>query len=182
MRRVGLPRRARRSMGMVPAILVAAGVAGAGGPALVLAATNGAVGATSTGTTVITATIPDRVRVMGFTDISLGPYAGADLTGTSPACVSHNGPGSYGITLTSANGSFVLASTTQAATLRYSVAWGGRTIPYGRPSGAFTADNPTLASCTPVTDRLRVTIPAREMDVAPPGAYFDTLQIIVTPL
>lgn len=151
-------------------------------PDVRLAASDGAIGVTATGSAKITLTIPSRALVMGLKDISLGPYDGTALTGTSPACVSQKGYGSYGITLTSENGGFVLASTTQSAILRYTVVWEGRIIPYDKPSVAFFADKPKPAACTPVGDRLQITVPAGDMEIAPPGVYSDALQILVTPL
>lgn len=146
------------------------------------ATTDGQIGATSTGSTTITVIIPSRVRVMGFNDITLGTFSGGALTGSSPACVSRNGPGSYSVTMTSANGSFALKSTTQAATIPYTVAWADNTIAYDKPVGPFPGDNASLAACAPVSDRLTVTVPPAHMDVAQPGAYADTLRIMVTPL
>lgn len=161
---------------------IAACIAAFSWPDMRLAANDGAVGATATGSSRITLTIPSRALVTGIKDITFGPYDGTDLTGTSPACISRKGPGSYGITLTSENGGFVLTSSTQSATPRYRVAWEGRLIPYDKPSVTFFADKPKPAGCRPVADLLRITIPAGDMEIAPPGVYSDVLQILVTPL
>jgi hypothetical protein len=165
----------------VLAFLAAVTVSGLSYPVPALAA-DGRIGATSTGSTTITLIIPSRIQVMGFNDIMLGPYNGVALTGSSPACVSRNGPGSYGVTMTSANGRFVLTSDTQAATIPYTVAWGATALSYNKAAGAFAPDNTTLAACTPVTNKLTVTVPRAHMDVAQPGAYADTLRVMVTPL
>lgn len=146
------------------------------------AGADGLFGATSTGSTTITVNIPHRIRVMGLKDITLGTYNGGQLTGSSPACVIRNGEGSYTVTLTSANGSFAMTSTTQLATIPYTVAWADRNISYNKASSAITADNIASASCTPVPDRLKVTVSPEHMDVALPGAYVDTLRVMVTPL
>jgi hypothetical protein len=144
--------------------------------------TDGRIGATSTGSTTITLIIPNRIRVTGIKDITLGTYSGAALTGSSPACVSQNGPGTYSVTLTSANGRFALASTTQTATVPYAVAWAAAPLRYNTASGAFATDTPSLAACTPVANRLTVTVPREAMDDAAPGAYADTLTVMVAPL
>lgn len=170
--------RLRLALGFVTALTLC----GLGYSASPVTTTDGRIGATSTGSTTITVIIPSRIRVMGFEDITLGPYNGVALTGSSPACVSRNGPGSYSVTMTSANGSFVLRSVTQATTIPYTVAWGASSIPYNRATGAFATDNTSLASCTPVANRLRVMVPSADMDVAQPGAYADTLSVMVAPL
>lgn len=166
--------------------LASAGQAGGGGnPANAgppSGTRDGLIGATSTGATTITVIIPSRIQVGGFTDIRLGIYSGGALTGSSPACVSRNGPGSYSVAMTSANGRFVLASATQAASIPYTVAWGASNVAYSRAAGPFPTDNTSLAGCTPVGNRLTVTVPAAAMEVAQPGAYADTLSVMVTPL
>lgn len=141
---------------------------------------DGAIGPTSTAATTIRLVIPERIRVSGVRDILLGPYAGAALSGSSPACISRNGPGSYSVTLTSANGAFELRAPGVA--IPYTVAWAASALPYGRASGSLPADQASLAPCTPVADRLTVTVQAEAMEDAPPGTYGDTLQVLVTPL
>lgn len=172
----------RCSVPLAYGIRIAACITAFGWPDVRLAASDGTIGKTATGSAKITLIIPSRALVMGLKDITLGPYDGTALTGTSPACVSRKGHGSYSISLTSENGGFVLASSTQSATLRYTVVWENRVIPYDTPSVAFFADKPKLAACTPVADRLRITVPAGDMEIAPPGVYFDALQILVAPL
>ncbi|MDF2447485.1 MAG: hypothetical protein K0S46_2721 [Moraxellaceae bacterium] len=175
-----LIRTPRRPLRAALAFLAAIALPSPGYPAP--APTDGRIGATSTGSTTITLIIPNRIRVTGINDITLGTYSGASLTGSSPACVSQNGPGTYSVTLTSANGRFALASTTQAATVPYAVAWAATSLRYNTASGAFATDTPSLAACTPVANRLTVTVPREAMDDAPPGAYADTLTVMVAPL
>lgn len=174
--------RPRHALPCVLGFLVAATVSSLGRSEPAASLTDGLFGATSTGSTTITVNIPHRIRVMGFRDITLGTYNGGQLTGSSPACVIRNGEGSYTVTMTSANGSFAMTSTTQAATIPYTVAWADRNISYNKSSIAFAPDNTASASCTPVPDRLRVTVSPEHMDVALPGAYVDTLRVMVTPL
>ncbi|MCZ6871353.1 MAG: hypothetical protein O7G84_17795, partial [Gammaproteobacteria bacterium] len=68
------------------------------------ATVDGTVGATSTGTTDVSVTIPDRVRVSRLDGIALGTYGGSgDMSGVDDLCVFRNGSGSYKIQLDSAN-------------------------------------------------------------------------------
>lgn len=181
-RHLRLAFRPRHALPCVLGFLVAVTVSSLGRSEPAASLTDGLFGATSTGSTTITVNIPHRIRVMGFRDITLGTYNGGQLTGSSPACVIRNGEGSYTVTMTSANGSFAMTSTTQAATIPYTVAWADRNISYNKSSIAFAPDNTASASCTPVPDRLRVTVSPEHMDVALPGAYVDTLRVMVTPL
>jgi len=98
----------------------------AGGIAVMIAAngfaaTPGTIGATSTGTLEIDLTIADEVRISNLEDIDLGQFAGANLTGGSPACVYRSGTGNYQITGSGSGtaGAFTLAGG--GATVAYSV-------------------------------------------------------------
>jgi len=84
--------------------LIIAGAMVAGGSAI--AATQGTLGLTSTGTINITVGVGDQIQINGLTDIA-GPYVpGSDFTGASGACVYRNGgTGNFDVTMTSANGS-----------------------------------------------------------------------------
>lgn len=162
--------------------MAAAGLAVSG---VSMAASDGTVGATSNGSSVINLIIPSLIRVTGFADITLGTYNGDSLprSGASPACVSRNSAGNYSVAATSANGGFALKSGVLATTIPYTVAWSGTSLTQGGPAvGSFAADNNTLAACTPVAGRLAVDVPAAGMDTALPGTYTDTVTILVAPL
>lgn len=161
--------------------MAAAGLAGSG---VSMAATDGTVGATSNGSSVINLIIPSLIRVTGFADITLGTYNGDSLarSGSSPACVSRNSAGNYSVAASSANGSFALKSGVLATTIPYTVTWSGTGLTYSAVTGSFAADSNTLAACTPVAGRLAVGVPAAGMDAALPGTYTDTVTILVSPL
>lgn len=161
--------------------VAAAGVAFSG---VSMAATDGTVGATSSGTSVITLTIPSLIKVSGFTDIALGTYNGDGVarSGASAACVSRNSAGNYTVTATSTNTSFNLKSGALATTIPYSVTWGGAALTYNTALGGQVADSSTLAACTPVAGKLGVSVPAAGMDAALPGSYTDTVTITVAPI
>ena len=62
------------------------------------AATQGATGFTSTGDLDITLTVSDEVRISNLVDIVLPAFTGADVTGTSGACIYRNGGPTYQVT------------------------------------------------------------------------------------
>ena len=84
--------------------LIVAGAMVAGGSAI--AATQGTLGLTSTGTIDISVGVGDQIQITALADIT-GPYVpGTDFNGSSPACVySNGGTGAFDVTMTSANGS-----------------------------------------------------------------------------
>ncbi|MEX2327270.1 MAG: hypothetical protein WD558_06040, partial [Pseudomonadales bacterium] len=66
-----------------------------------MAATQGALGVDSTGTTDISLEIADRVQISSVDDIALGAWGGSgDLVGTSQFCVYRSGGDDYQMTLT----------------------------------------------------------------------------------
>lgn len=78
-----------------------------------MAASQGTVGATSTGSTDVTLEIADRVQISGVDDIALGAWSGSgDMTGVSEFCVYRSDAGNYKVTLTASTGAFQLTSAT----------------------------------------------------------------------
>ncbi|MEX1237572.1 MAG: hypothetical protein WD994_04805, partial [Pseudomonadales bacterium] len=76
-----------------------------------MAATQGALGVDSTGTTDVSLEIADRVQISGVEDIALGAWGGSgDLAGTSQFCVYRSGGDDYQMTLTTDTGSFLVSS------------------------------------------------------------------------
>lgn len=167
--------------------MAAAGVAFSGAS---VAATQGTVGATSSGSVVITATIPKLIRITDLADITVDVAAAttnadgyaADATGSSDACVRQNSTtATYGIKATSLNGSFVLKSGT--LTVPYTLSWGVTDLTYNTALTTQTPDSTSLGSCTPVTDKLGVKITAANLNTAEGSttAYTDTVTLLVTP-
>jgi hypothetical protein len=67
------------------------------------AASQGSVGATSTGTADVSVGVSDRVRISNLNDMALTFAGTGDVVGTDTFCVYRNGTGSYDIELSSAN-------------------------------------------------------------------------------
>lgn len=87
----------------------------------VMAASNGTLGADSTGSTDITLEIADRVQISSVADIALGAWSGAgDMVGSSEFCVHRNGGDDYRLTLTADTGAFEVRSGTTLDSIAFS--------------------------------------------------------------
>lgn len=161
------------------------------GSATVLAATQGSLGSSSSGSVNISANINQLVRISALNDISLGTYTGTGgLTGRDDVCVFSNA-GGYSITATGSGsgGAFSLAAS-GGATVPYSVAWAttagantGAQLTSGKvlagQSGTFT--NPTCQGGANLNASLLVSVTDEALAAAPAGAYTGTLTLTVAP-
>lgn len=87
-----------------------------------MAATDGSLGASSTGTTDVTLGIPDRVQISDVKNLGLGTWSGSgDLVGSTSFCVYRNGGAGYDVTLTTGSGAFDVTSSTSGDTIPFSV-------------------------------------------------------------
>jgi hypothetical protein len=158
------------------------------------AATQGQLGATSTGSITINATIAGLVQITGLADLTFsGLNGGTDAQLTENVCVwSNTATKSYTIRATGngATNAFTLASGTNAP-LPYSVAWAnsaaattGTALTTGTTSGAFTsaAILPTCGANANPSAKLFVTIAATDQDTMVANApYTGVLTLLVTP-
>jgi len=156
-----------------------------------LAATQGAVGSTSTGSVVITATVPNLVRISGLNDIALGTWSGTgDMTGSDSLCV-WSTTRKYAVTATGsgASSAFTLTSGgTTPSTIAYTVQWAdssgastGTAMTAGTPvtTRNTTATSTTCAGGTNATVLVRVA--ETDLAAAPAAAYTGTLTLVVAP-
>jgi hypothetical protein len=168
--------------------LIVAGAMVAGGGAI--AATQGTLGPTSTGTVDIIVGVGDQIQITALADIT-GPYVpGSDFTGSSPACVYRNGgSGDFDLTITSANGSGIDFRLNDAGTfVVYDVTFNDSV------SGAVNMDNnvtdnvnftnadtasPTCGGAPQST--LAINVPDANLAAVAAGTYSDTLTIVVAP-
>ena len=165
-------------------LVAAAGLMASGAA---FAASQGTVGATSQGESVVTVTIPSLIRINGLTDITLGNYAGTgDMSGSSPGAVCSNGATNYGIVATSAAGSFELQPQGAAVTtIPYTVTWAGTATPaqltYNTNEANQDVDATVLGPCAGVAGKLTVDILEADLQAASADDYEDTVILTVTP-
>lgn len=160
------------------------------------AASDGTVGATSTGTADLTLTIPEYVVVSGMADFTFGSWNGtAALDLSDNIIISGNddqASPTYKVNIVGdgAAGAFTMARSTPAApsaTIAYTVAFndqtgtgGGTAVTSGTDVTGQSGINTTLSSVTNNAN-IRVQISLGALQAAPYGDYDGTLTIVVTP-
>lgn len=119
-----------------------------------LAATDGTLSTTSTGTSLVSLSVGTGVQISSVNDIALGAYSGTgNLSGQSTYCVHKVGGTNYQITLTTDQASFQVFSATTTDTIAFSVlvdddidaSVGGAAIAYNTASGSLVGH--TAANC-----------------------------------
>jgi spore coat protein U-like protein len=149
-------------------LLAMAVAAGMGMTGAAWAATDGTVGATSSGSVDVLLVIPSLIQVVVEGNVDLGtfdPAAAADETGAIGACVRTNGATTYDITATSANDN--------AGVFRMS------------DGAGFNRDNvgPGFSTCTATGNgKIDVVVPEANMLGAEAGSYQDTVTLLVAPI
>ena len=171
----------------VRALMALATIAGLA-PATATAATDGAFGLTSIGTTDISIIRGETAQATGLEDIVLAPWTEGDIAprGTATACI-YTSTGTYQVSASSSNGAggnFRLSSGTSF--INYRVRWndgvnGLTRLSNGTPAGGFVGDSTSLncGGANPAT--IQVNITNAEISAAPIGTYSDTLTIMITP-
>ena len=145
-------------------------------------ATQGDLGATSTGSLDLEVVIPALVRVSNLSDVDFGSYDGeGDLSETQQICVYSNATDGYNLRAESVNvGGFALDSGSN--TLSYSVTIGGVALTENSLV-AMTGANTTSVNCGGGGDTAMVlTIAEPDLQAAPSGTYTDTLTLYVEAL
>ena len=178
----------------LPVHALAVVVALAMGATPATAATNGTLGATSTGSVQISILVPSRVQITGLSDISFAnvePNAAASSSQNN--CVWSN-TATKGYTITAsgsgAGGAFTLASASLTP-VPYSVLWNqssgqtsGTSLTAATASTGFisTATAPGCATSPSSTSSLTVTIAQPQLQAMPSlTTYTGTLTLLVNP-
>ena len=168
-------------------------------PGEALAATQGTLGATSTGSIGISVNKPIMAQISGLVDLSVPSFtAGMGAQDLSEnVCVYSDTPsGGYKITATSTNGTAgAFAMINGANNLAYTVNWNaggvgalgaqGSVLTSGTQSGSLSHASTTSATCSnnaSPTARLDVNITQGSLDAAVEGVYTDTLTLLITPV
>lgn len=162
---------------------------------------NGSAGTTSTGTSSVTATVANTVKISFLENsgnIAFGSLTALDQTATQTLnniCIYNNAADTYKITLSSANnasGNMRLSNgAVTPSYMNYTAEWyasstagaagAGTALTQGTQSSAFSGASETDLDCGGSTGNasLRLSIASAQLEAAPPGAYTDTLSITV---
>jgi hypothetical protein len=153
------------------------------------AATQGTTGFTSTGDLVISLIVNEEVHISNLTDIVLPTFTGADVNGTSGACIYRSGgTGLYQITGTGSGPANAFELTDATNSVNYSVTYddGSGAVPMtsGLALNAANAqgvdDNCVGLGADNAT--IDVTVLAVDAGILPASTYTGTLTLLVAPL
>jgi hypothetical protein len=156
-----------------------------------LAATDGTMGATSSGQIGIDLEVLDSAEITALNDIDFGQYGGidtGDINAGDAYCVYRNGGDGYTITPTSANGKFSLVGVL-GDEIDYTVklvgaatgAASASAVAYNTASATFSGSS---ARDCGATDNASVDVSITESDLrtASTDTYSDTLILLVSPI
>jgi hypothetical protein len=157
------------------------------------ASTNGTLGATSTGTVSITASVANRAQITGLSDVSFSNVDPSTAASNAQSnCVwSNTATKGYSITATGSgtSGAFTLANG--SLTVPYTVQWSatanqssGTALTAGTALSGLTttAVNPTCSSSPTTTSSLIVSISSTNLQsMVAATSYTGTLTLLVTP-
>jgi hypothetical protein len=155
-----------------------------------LAATDGTLGATSTGTSLVSLSISQVFKITGLADIALGAFGTTDMTGNSDACIYTNtAGGAYHVKVTddSGTGGFAL-KTAGGSTVPYTVKWNSAAGTTGNAAVTYNTDlagtnaNTTSQTCAGGKNaNVAVNVLATDLTAAAAGNYSTTLSVLIEP-
>lgn len=157
------------------------------------AATQGTLGATSTGSVTITASVPSRARITGLSDVDfLNQDPGSAATDAQDVCVwSNTATKAYTVTATGSGTANAFTLSNGSETVPYSVEWSassgdtsGTALSTGTASGSLTsgATHQTCTSGPSASASLIVGISTADLGTMSAGSnYTGTLTLLVTP-
>jgi len=174
--------------------LIACGAIGFLGTTPAVAATQGSLGATSTGSITITVSVPSRVQITGLNDVAFTNVdPSVNATNAQSNCVwSNTATKGYTVTATGDGtaGAFTLKSGALTP-IAYSVQWNqstgqstGTALASGTASTTFnsTATTPTCATAPATSSSLIVSISSAQLlTMASLTSYTGTLTLLVSP-
>lgn len=158
------------------------------------AATQGALGSTSTSTVNVQIIVPAMVQVTGLTDITLGTTSTYPATGSTTMCIYSNissPSGSYYVTATSQNttGSNFRVKDSGTDFVTYSAYWNNATastqttaMTSGTKSTQQTGGNSASLTCAGGTNaNFNISFSGSQLAGVPAATYSDVVTIVVSP-
>ena len=159
-----------------------------------IAATDGTLGATSTGTSAITLSIAQRYQISGISDLAFGTYSGSgDLTANDDVCIyTNDATAGYKVRMfdssTLSAAGFSVQNTGGNAQIPYTVKWNTAAGTTGNVALAYntavakTGANTTSTNCAGGNNaNFQVNLLAADMQMVPSGSYSTTLSITIEP-
>jgi len=148
------------------------------------AASSGSMGSSSSGNVNISASVQQKVKVSGLSDIALGTYSGTGaLSGGTNACVYSNSPGqAYKVTASVSNAaSFQMSGSTDPSNaINFGATWGGQALTFNQAATGFTgSSSPNCGGSTNAAFNVSVDEPT--MLAAAPDTYAATVDLLIEP-
>lgn len=160
-------------------------------PLSAMAATDGTIGTTSTGTANISLTIPKLIRARSFADFSLGTYTGTgDLDGNDDLNISTNygtGTRTYQVTPAGSGAAGAFTITDGSETIAYNAYFNDATGTAGRVAlsngTALTAQGNAAKPLSTATlnANLSVNVPEANIQAVGNGTYTGTITLVFAP-
>lgn len=147
-----------------------------------VAATDGTLGLTSTGTSVVTIIKENAVQISNVNDLDMGTHSAlaADASANDDVCVFSSTSG-YNITVSSANGALELQDAATTTPVPYALTWDTAPVTLGSTITGLTGDNTSLNCGGGTNANFAVTVASADFNAAAPGTYTDTLTLLVQP-
>jgi len=150
-----------------------------------MAATDGEIGATSEGTTIISIIKEEAVMITKIDDLNMGTRGILleNQVNADAVCV-FSSTGSYNLVVTTANGDFRLSSPDTTTDIAYSLDWittYSTPVVYNNPISGLIGDGRSI-DCNGTTNAIfQVTVTPAAFNPAQSGNYRDTLTLLVQP-
>jgi hypothetical protein len=182
-----------KSQSMRRVVLLGAILASGFGSSQAFAASQGTLGATSTGSVTITASVPTRARITGLSDVAFTNQDPATLASDAQdVCVwSNTATKAYTITATGSGTASAFTLSDGTTTVPYSVEWAassgqttGAALTTGTASASLTstATNQSCTSGPAASASLVVEIATADLGTMSAGnSYTGSLTLLVTP-
>ena len=173
--------------------LLGAALATAFTSAPAFAASQGSLGATSTGSVSITASVPSRARITGLTDVDFtNQDPGTAASSAQNVCVwSNTATKGYTLTATGSGTASAFTLTNGSGTVPYTVEWAatsgqttGTAVTTGTATSTLTttAVNQTCSAAPTSTSSLIVRVSTAALGTMDAGSsYTGTLTLVITP-
>lgn len=151
-------------------------------------ATDGTEGATSTGSSVISVTIPKLIVASSFADFAFGSYGGVgDLNSNDDLVVSGNYLGTYQVTASGSGVASAFTITDGLQTIAYNVNYndasgivGAAAMTSGTALTAQSGLNASLGSAVS-SGNLNIVIPEANLQAVSSGSYTGTVTLVFQP-
>lgn len=158
------------------------------------AATDGTLGATSTGTSVVSVTIDQMYQISGMADFALGTYGGTgDLTGSDDVCIyTNDAAATYNVTITDNStlsaADFSVENAGDTADIPFTVSWNDVSGTVGQVAATYATPLASTGANTASTNcgggnnaNLAVNILEADLQAAAADSYSSTLSVLIEP-